>query len=96
MTEQNDRNNEQASPGYSINYKMIPLILVYQLWVVAIVQAFGWTPALSACIVTGGWLSGYPKGIIKNIFFVFVFAIILPLLIIVALGLEANPITKSA
>lgn len=94
MPEDTKETQEQNKPSYSINLKMVPLILVYQLWVVAIIQAFGWAPALSACVVTGGWLSGYPKGFLKNTAFVFVFAIVLPLLIIVALGLEANPVSK--
>ena len=94
MTKEKKDVQEKEKPAYSINFKMVPLILVYQLWVVAIIQAFGWAPALSACIVTGGWLSGWPKGFLKNIVFVFVFAIVLPLFIIAALGLEAAPVTK--
>ena len=94
MAEHYDQKNEQATPAYSINFKMIPLILVYRLWVVAIVQAFGWAPALPACVVTGGWLYGYPKGFINNTAFVFVFAIVLPLCIIAGLGLEANPVAQ--
>ena len=94
MSERDKNTQDQANPAYSINYKMIPLILVYQLWVVAIIHAFGWLPALSACVVTGGWLSGYPKGFFKSTAFVFVFAIVLPLFIIVILGLEANPIAR--
>lgn len=94
MTEKYQDKQEQDKPAYSINFKMLPLILVYQLWVVAIIQAFGWAPALPACIVTGGWLSGWPKGFFKNIAFVIVFALVLPLFIIAALGLEAAPVTK--
>lgn len=94
MAELDKDNQQKDTAAYSINFKMVPLILVYQLWVVAIVQAFGWAPALPACIVTGGWLSGMPKGFLKNIAFVFVFAIVIPLLIIVGLGLEAAPVTK--
>jgi hypothetical protein len=94
MSEPDRDNQEQVKPAYSISFKMVPLILVYQLWVVAIIQAFGWAPALSACVVTGGWLYGIPKGFLKNVVFVFIFAIVLPLLIIAALGLEAAPVTK--
>ena len=92
MTKQDKDNQSQDKPAYSINFKMVPLILIYQLWVVAIIQAFGWAPALPACIVTGGWLSGMPKGFFKNVAFVIVFAIVLPLLIIAALGLGASPV----
>lgn len=73
-----------------INFKMLPLILVYQLWVVAIIQAFGWVPAIPAVAVTGSWIGGWPKGILKNLFFIFAFAFVLPLLLVVALGIEPN------
>jgi hypothetical protein len=92
MPEDHKETQEQNKSSYSINLKMVPLILLYQLWVVAIIQAFGWAPALPACIVTAGWLSGTPKGFFYNLAFVFVFAIVLPLFIIVALGLEAAPV----
>ncbi len=92
MTHNNDHNNEQNPQPFAFNYKMISLILVYQLWIVALIQAYGWLPAIFASVVTGGWLSGWPKGILKNTIFVFVFSIILPLSIIVGLELEANPV----
>lgn len=77
-----------------VNFKMLPLILLYQLWVVVIIQAFGWVPAIPAFYVTAGWIAGWPKGVLKNLLFVFTFALVLPLMLVVALGIEPNVVPK--
>ena len=81
---------EASTENRKFNYKVIPLIIIYQLWVVAIVQAFGWLPAIPAALVTGGWISGWPKGTVKNIVFVFLLALVIPIILVVALGIEPN------
>ena len=61
--------------------KMVPLIVVYQLWVVAVFNALGWLAAVPACAVTGFWIMGWPKGLLKNLGLFFLFGLLLPLVI---------------
>ena len=94
MTKESNLTADKKSLKNSLNWKIIPIILVYQLWVVGLLQAFGWLPALSSFLVTGAWISGYPKGVLRNILFLIVFALIIPFTLIISFGIEANPIIK--
>lgn len=61
--------------------KLVPLILVYQIWVIAIYQSFGWLAAVPACAITGCWLIGWPSGLLKNAGLFLLLGLLLPLLI---------------
>ena len=94
MSEDSNNITEQQDTKSTINWKMLPLILIYQLWTVAILQAFGWAAALPSTIVTGAWLMGWPKGLLRNIAFVVVFGFVIPLTVVSLLGIEPNTISK--
>lgn len=72
---------KQDLKNYYRPLKLVPLILVYQIWVVAILQAFGWLAALPACAVTVCWLVGWPQGMLKNIGLFLLLGLLLPILI---------------
>jgi len=91
----NDINSSAIQDGKQVlaRLKIIPLLVVYQLWLGAIIVAYGWTPALASILASACWFVGWPKGFLKNTLFVFFFAIILPFMLIAFLGLEPD-VTK--
>lgn len=61
--------------------KIVPLIVAYQLWVVAIYQSSGWLSAVAASMVTGCWIIGRPRGFLRNVALVIVLGIVVPVIL---------------
>ena len=84
--EEINRAAREDTRKYFGRLKMVPLIVVYQIWVVAVRQALGWYAAISACIVTACWIMGWPKGIWRNLALFLVMGLLLPLFLGVLAG----------
>tara|TARA_R110001599_G_scaffold353236_1_gene591166 strand:- start:2779 stop:3048 length:270 start_codon:yes stop_codon:yes gene_type:complete len=61
--------------------KLVLLIVPYQLWVLAVYQAAGWMSAASACLVTGCWIMGKPRGFVRNLIVLIIFGLVIPVIL---------------